>query len=365
MVKKTVLFMGLCSLLFAAEGRYEITPTISGVFPEGNTDLKNHFSAGLRVAKYFDEDFINKYEIGIESARAFYKDQGAGASKQQVLLTRFFAHGIKEFEISEKAYFYALGGFGYENVRKKARYGNNDSPYVNYGLGFKYGVTEDLSLRAEFRHAIKFHSGDGDNNLFTTLGLAYTFGGEKKSPAIVPAIVEAPAKVAEDIVVTEAPKEEPKVREVEIEVVEVAPEIDSDNDGVVDSADVCPNTPTGFKVDEVGCVKSITLNVNFTSSKSNILANFMPQIVSVAEILKNETNYRVILEGHTDSTGSEKLNLKLSEQRVKAVADQLVHLGVERNRITTKWYGETKPVAKNNTAEGRAQNRRVEANFIK
>jgi len=362
-MKKTVLLMGLCSLLFAAEGRYEVTPTISGVFPEGNTDLKSELSVGLRVAKYFDDAFINKYEIGAETTRAHYKDLGPGTGNRQAIISRFFIHGIKEFEISDKAYFYALAGLGYENIRKKARYGNNDSPYGNYGLGFKYDIAEDLSLRAELRHAIKLHSGHGDNNLFATLGVAYAIG-KKPSKVVISTEVETPIY---DTPIQAEPTEKVDDEPTETAAVEpeVVQELDSDNDGVVDSADLCPNTPTSSKVDEVGCVKAITLHVNFTSGKSDILVNYMPQIVSVAEILKNETNYRVILEGHTDSTGSEKFNLKLSEERVKAVAGQLIRLGVDSNRITTESYGETKPLVANDTAEGRAKNRRVEANFIK
>ncbi len=80
----------------------------------------------------------------------------------------------------------------------------------------------------------------------------------------------------------------------------------------------------------------------------------------VADILNRYPKTRVVIEGHTDSVGSESYNLRLSERRAESVADYLISQGVERFRITTIGYGETRPVASNATPEGRLQNRRVE-----
>ena len=80
----------------------------------------------------------------------------------------------------------------------------------------------------------------------------------------------------------------------------------------------------------------------------------------VADILNRYPRTRVVIEGHTDSVGSESYNLRLSERRAESVADYLISQGVERFRITTIGYGETRPIASNATPEGRLQNRRVE-----
>ncbi|MDR2080667.1 MAG: OmpA family protein [Campylobacteraceae bacterium] len=398
------IIFGLVFIVMAAEGRYEVTPTISGVFPEKDTQLENYLSVGLRVGQYFDDEFINKVESGVEIAKADYEDLGHGKSKRQAIITRYFVHAIKEFEISKSAYFYALVGAGYENIQKKARYGNNDSPYGKYGVGFRYAMTDDFYLRTEFRHAIKLHSEDGDNNLLATFGISYALGEKSKPKTDIFApylksenikdeeiLIEINEKKIEELEETgdeqqsaaETAKsesiieEQAAAEEAHEDVIEQAADksenkhfmaetiADSDNDGISDDQDLCPNTPVEFKVDSVGCIKSITLKINFSVGGADIPDSFQPQIESVAKILINETDYRVVLEGHTDSSGSKKKNLILSEQRVKKVAQELVRMGVDESRIFVEWFGSEKPAASNNNAEGRAENRRVEAFFIK
>jgi OOP family OmpA-OmpF porin len=72
----------------------------------------------------------------------------------------------------------------------------------------------------------------------------------------------------------------------------------------------------------------------------------------------------VIAEGHTDSIGSDAYNQKLSEQRAESVRRYLVNGGIEAGRISTEGFGESRPVASNQTADGRAQNRRVELRVL-
>jgi len=80
----------------------------------------------------------------------------------------------------------------------------------------------------------------------------------------------------------------------------------------------------------------------------------------VVEGLKGSPDVRILIEGHTDSQGPDAPNKKLSKGRADAVRDYFIGKGIASSRLETKGYGETKPVADNNTAEGRAQNRRVE-----
>ena len=120
-------------------------------------------------------------------------------------------------------------------------------------------------------------------------------------------------------------------------------------------------------VDEYGCEKVIRLNlgVNFATDSSKISPEFMNQIKNVSDVLVAHPDYKVILEGHTDSTGSNAYNQKLSERRAAAVADALKSFGVDSSRISSVGYGESKPIASNSTKAGRAQNRRVDAKFRK
>ena len=79
-----------------------------------------------------------------------------------------------------------------------------------------------------------------------------------------------------------------------------------------------------------------------------------------AQIMRASPTMRVVVEGHTDSVGSHDYNMKLSERRANAARDYMVEKGISASRIKTAWYGETRPVASNATAAGRAKNRRVD-----
>lgn len=83
----------------------------------------------------------------------------------------------------------------------------------------------------------------------------------------------------------------------------------------------------------------------------------------VADFLKETPNVTVKVEGHTDNIGEQGYNQDLSERRAKSIANYLIEKGVEQDRITTEGFGFSKPIASNDTAEGRAQNRRTEMKF--
>ena len=139
-------------------------------------------------------------------------------------------------------------------------------------------------------------------------------------------------------------------------------ELDSDGDGVADSKDDCPNTPAGATVTDAGCAVQIVLqNVLFDLNSDKISNEYTPTLDRIADSLKARTDIKSIeVTGHTDSTGGAAYNQTLSEQRAKAVADYLATQGVSGSLLTTKGKGESSPIADNKTAEGRAQNRRVE-----
>jgi outer membrane protein OmpA-like peptidoglycan-associated protein len=101
-------------------------------------------------------------------------------------------------------------------------------------------------------------------------------------------------------------------------------------------------------------------DVLFATGKAEVAAGGMRSIDKLAEWLKKNPMRNLLIEGHTDNTGPEDFNMKLSQQRADAVRDQLVSRGVAADRITTKGYGPKYPVVSNDTASGRQQNRRVE-----
>src|SRR6266850_655984 len=101
-------------------------------------------------------------------------------------------------------------------------------------------------------------------------------------------------------------------------------------------------------------------DVLFATGKAEVAAGGLRSIDKLAEFLKKNPTRNLLIEGHTDNTGPEDFNLKLSQQRADAVKDVLVSRGVGADRITTKGYGPKYPVVANDTAAGRQQNRRVE-----
>lgn len=101
-------------------------------------------------------------------------------------------------------------------------------------------------------------------------------------------------------------------------------------------------------------------NITFATAKSDIQQDFYPILNSVAKVLGNYKETAIEIEGHTDSVGSMSYNLELSEQRAKSVSSYLTGKGIAKQRIIHFGKGPMRPVASNQNAEGRAQNRRVE-----
>lgn len=105
----------------------------------------------------------------------------------------------------------------------------------------------------------------------------------------------------------------------------------------------------------------ITLgDVLFNTNKAQLKSGGMHNVQKLADFLNQYPQHKVLVEGHTDSTGSDSYNQKLSERRANAVRTALIDQGVGSERVTTRGYGEAYPVAGNDTAAGRQLNRRVE-----
>jgi outer membrane protein OmpA-like peptidoglycan-associated protein len=148
---------------------------------------------------------------------------------------------------------------------------------------------------------------------------------------------------------------------------------DTDGDGVLDKDDLCPDvkgTVANNGCPEVTEAVKKALNayaktILFDTGKSSIKSQSAEVLQNIIDILKEYPNAKFNIEGHTDSTGSEANNQKLSESRASSVKDYLVKNGIEAGRLSSKGYGESKPIDSNKTRAGRANNRRVEINLNK
>jgi OOP family OmpA-OmpF porin len=139
--------------------------------------------------------------------------------------------------------------------------------------------------------------------------------------------------------------------------------IDSDGDGVLDNADKCPGTPSGARVDARGCWT--IQGVKFETDKWDIKPAYYSLLDAVVDVLERNSSLRVQVQGHTDSIGTAKYNQGLSEKRAQSVAEYIRRKGISKQRLNNVSYGLTRPVASNQTPEGRAQNRRVQMKPIK
>jgi OOP family OmpA-OmpF porin len=140
-------------------------------------------------------------------------------------------------------------------------------------------------------------------------------------------------------------------------VVAVTP-LDSDGDGVPDDIDQCPGTPAGARVNDVGCWLMAGDTVLFDFDSANI--NDTSLLEAALVILNENPEMTGEVKGFTCSIGPEDYNQMLSERRANAVRDWFIQNGIAPERIRAMGYGETNPIASNDTEEGRRQNRRVE-----
>jgi OOP family OmpA-OmpF porin len=148
--------------------------------------------------------------------------------------------------------------------------------------------------------------------------------------------------------------------------------LDTDGDGVPDYLDECPDTPKGAKVNKKGCwvlvdeaVKLQEGNILFDFGKSDVKPQAYPVLDEALAILEKQPTLKVEVQGYTDNVGARAYNQKLSERRAKAVMQYFIDKGIEPQRLSAAGYNFSRPVASNDTPQGRTLNRRVELKPIR
>ena len=415
--KKMIAGIAAISLSFAAvyatEYKYEISPMIGVNYAEGNMELDNHgyFLGGLEFQ-------FNNHSGAISPEISIFGTKGAKydpTGKTNVIQGAF--NGVYTFEKQSGVTPFVKAGIGIENYTNES-YGNQDGPFLDAGAGIKMHLSERFALKMEAIYLAKYnndHAGKFDNNIMGLFGLTYAFGAVEESKAVV-VLDDDNDGVANDK--DQCPMSAPGVKvdangcELDsdgdgvVDSKDNCPqtpagaavnangcELDSDGDGVVDSKDKCPNTPKGVKVnangceldsdadgvvdskdkcqntpaavrnlvDANGCFKELDLSVNFKTNSNDVDAASMERIRKFADFLKSAPIYNVTIVGYTDSRGSASYNQKLSQKRAQKVRDLLIQEGVNPSVVSAVGKGEENPVASNDTQEGRAKNRRIEA----
>ncbi len=258
---------------------------------------------------------------------------------------------------------YVKLGLGRMRNQTDLPYERKNDMHLMFGLGGEYGIGDDgWALR------LNLDLYDEDARLIT-FGVLKRFGDApaaarpaEPKPVFKPEPLPEPEPIPEP---ESLPEPEPLPEPVPESIVVV--DLDSDGDGIFDSSDTCPATPPTVKVDSAGCQlqEVISLDgVTFATNSSKLIGDSSVILDQVAETLKRYPVLRVEVAGYTDNKGPAGYNKKLSGQRANSVRNYLIMQGVADNMLTAKGYGEDHPIADNNTAAGRAENRRVELRMV-
>ncbi|VAW45739.1 Outer membrane protein A precursor [hydrothermal vent metagenome] len=366
-MKKRLLALTLSCVAGSAlaadyDDRWMLSPSLIFTATDSNKNLESDFGLGLGLGKFLNEKWSLDFELDTASFDA--EDTGGSVSQTGLgLMARYhFNDG------SSMRPFLGMGaGYLDHNGSGAARGVDSSDLMLNLSAGIRKSMTDRVSFISEVKYRLDTDDYTGtsssyDDYLFS-MGLNIALGAASKA---MPAA----------------------------EIVEPAPQLDSDGDGVSDLTDRCPNTPAGMTVDAYGChdgdddndgVKNsidkcpnsragavvgadgcevqvvIELQgVNFDLDKATLKPESIVILDAAVATMGEHGTLVVEVAGHTDSSASEAYNQDLSVRRAKVVYSYLVDKGVSADRMTWNGYGELSPIATNDTAEGMAKNRRTE-----
>lgn len=252
---------------------------------------------------------------------------------------------------------------------------NSIDPAVMAGLGVEHEFTHNgvgLRLEANYRY-LPYTSGSDTtdfNEWGIMAGLVIPIGSANQPKPVQPVAVQ-PLDSDNDGVINANDQCPNTPAGVAVDATGCPLSADADNDGVLNAQDKCPNTRAGAEVNYEGCEILQTRQLNslhFAFDSAKLSPEGMRYLDTeedkVNTVLTQYPQATVEIAGYTDSVGTEKYNLGLSQRRTDSVRDYLVSHGVDPTRIASHGYGESDPVASNSTRDGRAQNRRVEVRLI-
>jgi len=411
----------LSTAVLASDYNYEVTPLIGYNIAEGNINLDDYAVFGAEL-QYNGLDSAIAPELSIFYSKADYE-----GSSEDTNVCRLALNGVYEFDKIGSIIPLAKAGVGYEKMSDTYGTDNTNSPFIDAGVGAKIPFSETIALKLEAIYMNKYNDDRFDNNLMITAGLNIAFGkkAQKEAPVVVDgdddndgilnSIDECPTTPTGDEVDAKGctviidgdddndgvlnsidecsttpagEKVDAKGCKIDgdddndgvlnsVDECPTTPAGDSvdakgctinediDNDGILNSVDQCPNTEAGIAVNSDGCPRTVKLNINFENNSDEIKSSSFNQLDEYSKFLKEYIHYSAKIIGYTDSRGSASYNQKLSEKRANAVVAYLVENGVNENQLSAEGKGEANPIADNSTSDGRAQNRRIEAELTK
>jgi len=335
------------------DGRWYIAPTVGGYYndTDRNTNSRQVYY-GLAVGRFIAPNvsidiFADRTKRDRDSLVGSGHNGGSWSNNNYGVAARFYAGSWDSFRP------YLLAGVMGSYHHNSADQGW--SPAAELGVGVSKTITASTDVRVEGGYRYDWDDKtqpekNGYGDYFLGVSLVARFGQPPSAPAAA-AVVPPPA----------APD---------------CSKLDSDNDGVNDCDDKCPNTPAGTIVGPDGCPQKVVIDlkgVNFKfdhpkKGETNIAKTLAePSADSIAildqavDTLQRYPQVHVTVAGYTDSVGKDAYNQGLSERRAKIVYDYLTGHGIDASRLEGPiGHGKNDPVADNKTADGRARNRRTE-----
>jgi OOP family OmpA-OmpF porin len=392
------------------EGQFSLSPVIGGYTFDGKQHLDTSLIYGLRAGYNLTRN------VGVE-ALIDYVSTEPTKSSNDVDMYRYGGELLYHFFPENTLVPYLAAGYSGLHFDAKGMDGRVHGAF-DYGLGAKYFLNDRFALRGDVRHIIYRMDDRSNNNLEYTLGAYIPFGGVspvtkavEPAPAPVPAPIVVPAPAppapapAPTAALTVAPVTVTKGQSAVLNWMsqhasgcDIQPGIGpvppmgaraitpadttaysitcSGAGGTATSAAsiavIAPPPapiveapkPVVSKAAEKFCSKPAIINIQFDTNKYDIKPMYDAELKTVADFLKEFPKAKGEISGHTDNVGGRVPNEKLSQRRAESVKNYLVDtFGIAADRITAKGYGYDKPIASNKTREGKAKNRRIEANF--
>ncbi|WP_026897262.1 OmpA family protein [Daejeonella oryzae] len=316
--------------------------------------------------------------------------------------------------------FFVKAGYGIAAYSPEVTYGNGTTfnwngvsgenrdekfvqeQFIPVGAGIKFKVSERINF--DLGYNMYFVDGDNFDGTYTSVGtndkFSYGYGGLEFSlgSSAKPNLDWAnPVAMMYDELKDPTLRQEVEALKGRVSTIETTVSDllkDSDGDGVADKLDKCPNTEAGIKVDGSGCpldvdgdgivdskdscptekgteelngcpeMSSGTMagynNIQFEFNSSVLRTSAYPTLDKLSAEVRANSAMQIQLDGHASAEGTEEYNMQLSKDRANSVKTYLVNSGVDASKISTRGYGESRPVASNATEAGRSQNRRVE-----
>ncbi len=386
----SLIFAALLSLSVSAHdmsGAFTLGASYGMPFPVGTDDFRENFEDKFSLNGRLRYHINERFGAQLAYSHQEYESEAAIAlAAASTAAVNTFGGGqriatldglINLTPVNSAWHNYLTIGAGAANV-----YGGGADewrPSLKAGIGVEYFFTHFLSagLNLDYHYTFKKDETVGtvttrnpELHVFNPqIGLNYSFGAAPAVAAAIPAVVNTSADSDNDGVLDGADRcPNTPAGETVNALGCSASQVDSDNDGVYDALDRCPGTEAGAKVNSAGCKESeaveITLAVNFANNSATIEPQYHDELARVADFLKTYTDTRAEIEGHTDGRGARSYNISLSQRRADSVKNYLVNnYGVDASRLSAVGYGPDRPVADNATSAGRRENRRVVASF--